>query len=403
MKVQKGRFFCYNPVTMTIIANRLSKVSPSATLRLTSKAKEMKSKGLPVINFGAGEPDFDTPQAVKDEAVKCLNAGFTKYTPTSGIPELRQAVCRKFEEDQGLKYTSENVVISCGAKHSLYNLIQVLCNPGDEVLIPSPYWVSYPEMVYLADGKPVFIETTQEEGFRLNAQKLKAAITPKAKILILNSPSNPTGGILEEKDLRALAEIIVEKNLICISDEIYEYYLYGKHKHVSIAALGEEIKKRIFIVNGTSKSYSMTGLRIGYLAGDSEVVKKIGILQDHSTSNPTSISQKMAVAALALPKSYREDVRKMFEKRKDLMVSLLSKAKGFAPYAPQGAFYVFCDITKTGFSSEALSEALLEKEYVALIPGKSFGSDKHVRLSFACSEKDIEEGVKRIITSREGS
>src|SRR3989338_4824864 len=301
------------------IADRLSKVSPSATLKLTSKAKEMKAKGLPIINFGAGEPDFDTPQGVKEEAVRCLNAGFTKYTPTSGIPELREAVCRKFEEDQGLQYTLENVVISCGAKHSLYNLIQVLCNPGDEVLIPSPYWVSYPEMTYLAGGTPKFIETTQGEGFRLTPDRLKKALTPKSKILLLNSPSNPTGSILEEKDLAALATLIVEKDLVCISDEIYEYYVFNGLKHSSIASLGDEIKKRSFVVNGASKTYSMTGLRIGYLAGDAEVVKKIGILQDHSTSNPVSLSQKMAVVALSLPSSYKNEVREKFEKRSRLM------------------------------------------------------------------------------------
>lgn len=379
------------------IASRMAKVSPSATLKLTSKAKEMKAKGFPIISFGAGEPDFDTPETVKQEAVRCLAAGYTKYTPTSGIPELRQAVCKKFEEDQGLKYTPENVVISCGAKHSLYNLIQVLCEPGDDVLIPTPYWVSYPEMVYLAGGNPVFVQTTQEEGFRLSADKLRKAITPKSKILILNSPSNPTGGLLEEKDLRAIADVVLEKNLICISDEIYEYYLHGNYKHVSIASFSEELKKRTFVVNGTSKSYSMTGLRIGYLAGDPEVVKKIGILQDHSTSNPTSISQKMAVAALGLPKSYREEVRGLFTQRSRLMVELLGQAKGFKAFVPQGAFYVFCDITETGLGSEVLCERLLEEIHVAVIPGKSFGSDKHVRFSFACSEKDIEEGIRRII------
>ncbi len=379
------------------IADRLSKVSPSATLKLTAKAKEMKGKGLPVINFAAGEPDFDTPQAVKDEAVKCLNAGFTKYTPTSGIPELREAVCRKFEEDQGLKYKPENVVISCGAKHSLYNLIQVLCDPDDEVLIPSPYWVSYPEMVYLAGGRPVFIETVQKEGFKLNADRLRCSITPKSKILILNSPSNPTGAVLEEKDLREIAKVVVEKNLVCISDEIYEYYLYGNSRHVSIASFDEEIKKRTFVVNGTSKSYSMTGLRIGYLAGDAEVVKKIGILQDHSTSNPVSISQKMAVAALGLPNSYRQGVREIFHKRSRVMKDLLLKVKGFSVFKPEGAFYAFCDIERTGFSSETLCERLLEEIYVAVIPGKSFGSDRHVRFSFAAGEKDIEEGLTRLI------
>ena len=206
------------------IAQRMAQVSPSATLKLTSKAKEMKAKGHPVIGFGAGEPDFDTPQAVKDEAVRCLQGGFTKYTPTSGIPELREAVCRKFAEDQGLQYAPENVVISCGAKHSLYNLIQVLCDPGDEVLFGSPYWVSYPEMVYLAGGRPVPVKTEQSEGFRLTAAALRAALTPKSKIVILNSPSNPTGGILEEADLKALAQVIIERDLICITDEIYEYY-----------------------------------------------------------------------------------------------------------------------------------------------------------------------------------
>lgn len=378
------------------IADRLSKVSPSATLKLTSKAKEMRSKGLPVINFGAGEPDFDTPQSVKEEGIRCLNAGFTKYTPSSGIPELREAVCQKFAQDQGLKYTPENIVISCGAKHSLYNLLQVLCNPGDEVLIPSPYWVSTPEMTLLAGGVPKFIETSQDENFRLTPQALKKSINAKSRILMLNSPSNPTGAVLEEKDLAALAALVVEKDLICISDEIYEYYVFNGLKHVSIASLGPEIKKRTFVVNGASKSYSMTGLRIGYLAGESEVVKKVGILQDHSTSNPVSISQKMAVAALHLPKSYRAEIRELFQKRSQLMTGLLSRVKGFRPFKPQGAFYVFCDITGTDVSSEDLCQRLLEEIYVAVIPGKSFGSDSHVRFSFACGEKEIEEGIERV-------
>jgi aspartate aminotransferase len=378
------------------IAERMSKVSPSATLKLTSKAKEMKARGLPVINFGAGEPDFDTPQLVKDAAVKALGDGFTKYTSTSGIPELKEAVCLKFLEDQGLVYTPEQVVISCGAKHSLYNLMQVLCEAGDEVLISSPYWVSYPEMVYLAGGTPVFIESSQSEGFFLDPEKLKKALTTHSKILILNSPSNPTGAVLDEKKLRALAEIIVQNNLICISDEIYEYYLYGNEKHFSIASLNDEIKKRTFVVNGTSKSYSMTGLRIGYLAGDAEIVKKIGILQDHSTSNPCSISQKMAVAALKMPKNYRAEVREKFEKRRNLVTDLLSKVKGLKPWIPQGAFYVFCDVAQSSLSSEVFCGRLLEEAHVAVIPGKSFGSDNHVRFSFACSECDIEEGLKRV-------
>lgn len=378
------------------IAQRMSLVSPSATLKLTAKAKEMKSRGIPVISLAAGEPDFDTPQAVKDEAIKALNTGFTKYTPTSGTPELREAVCRKFKEDQGLDYKPEQTVISCGAKHSLYNLIQVLCDPGDEIIIPSPYWVSYPEMVYLAGGKPVFVDMPGAEGFRLDPERLKKAITPNSKILILNSPSNPTGAIMDRKDLEAISRIVVERDLICISDEIYEYYVYKGQKHVSIASLGEEVKKRTFVVNGTSKSYSMTGLRIGYLAGDAETVKKIGILQDHSTSNPVSISQRMAVAALALPKSYREDVLVKFEKRKELITGLLSAVPGFKPFDAGGAFYTFCDVERTGLGSEVLCERLLEEAHVAVIPGKSFGSDRHVRFSFAASEKDITEGVQRI-------
>lgn len=381
---------------MISIAPRMANVSPSATLKLTSKAKEMKAKGLPVISFGAGEPDFDTPQPLKDEGVKALADGFTKYTPTSGIPELKEAVCQKFKEDQGLVYAPENVIISCGAKHSLYNLIQVLCSAGDEVIIPSPYWVSYPEMVYLAGATPVFVSTTQEEGFRLTPERLRTVLTPKSKLLILNSPSNPTGGILDEKDLRAIERIALEKGLLVISDEIYDTYIYGGRKHVSIASLSDEIKKSTFVVNGTSKSYSMTGLRIGYLAGDADVVKKIGILQDHSTSNPTSISQKMAVAALKMPKTYREGVKNIFESRSKLMFDLLSKIKSFRPFVPQGAFYIFCDISATGIASEVLCERLLEEIHVAVIPGKSFGSDRHVRFSFAVSEKDINEGVQRI-------
>jgi aspartate aminotransferase len=356
----------------------------------------MKAKGLPVISFGAGEPDFDTPKLVKDEAVKWLNLGYTKYTPTSGIPELKQAVCKKFKEDQELEYSPENIVISCGAKHSLYNLIQVLCDVGDEVLIPSPYWVSYPEMVYLAQGSPVFIPTSQKEGFALSPERIRAAITPRTRVLILNSPSNPTGAVQDKKTLELIAELIVKNNLICLSDEIYEYYLYDGCRHISIASLGTEVKKRVFVISGVSKSYSMTGLRIGYLAGDPQIVKKIGMLQDHSTSNPDSISQKMAVAALGLPKSYREETRKVFEARRNRMLKLLAEVKGFKPFIPKGAFYVFCDIAGTKIGSETLCERLLEEVHVAVIPGKSFGSDKHVRFSFASSEKDIEEGLCRI-------
>ncbi len=379
------------------IAKRMSLVSPSATLKLAAKAKELKAKGQPVISFTAGEPDFNTPEPIIEEAVRALKNGFTKYTPTSGIPELRQAVCKKFEEDQGLKYTPEEVVISCGAKHSLYNLMQVLCDPGDEVLIPEPYWVSYPEMVYVAEGKPVSIPTSQEQAFRVDPESLRRALTPKSRILILNSPSNPTGAVFEKKDLEQIAKIVVEKDLICISDEIYEYFLYDGCTHVSIASLGEEIKKRTFVVNGVSKSFSMTGLRIGYLAGSAEVVKKVGILQDHSTSNPTSISQKMALAALGLPTSCREEFRSLFEKRRNRMCELLSRDARLRPFKPNGAFYVFCDISGTGFSSEALCDRWLEEIYVAVIPGKSFGLDRHVRFSFATGEKDIEEGIGRIL------
>lgn len=381
---------------MIAYAERMAKVSPSATLKLTARAKEMKAKGLPVVSFGAGEPDFDTPDEIKKEAVRALDSGFTKYTPTSGTPELREAVCRKFKEDQGLGYAPNEVVISCGAKHSLYNLIQVLCGPSDDVLIPSPYWVSYPEMVYLAGAQPVFIETVQEEGFRLTAERLERAVTPRSKILLLNSPSNPTGGILEEKDLHAIAQVALKRNLLVVSDEIYEYYLYDGVRHASIASTSPEMKARTFVVNGTSKSYSMTGLRIGYLAGDADTVKRIGMLQDHSTSNPCSISQKMAVAALGMPKEYRARIRSLFETRRDLALRGLAAVRGFKPFVPQGAFYVFCDIAGTGLGSEALCERLLEEIHVAVIPGRSFGSDRHVRLSFACSEKDIAEGLKRI-------
>lgn len=378
------------------IASRMAKVSPSATLKLTAKAKEMKARGLPVIGFGAGEPDFDVPEVVKEAGIQALKTGFTRYTPTSGIPELRQAVSKKFEEDQGLTYSPDEVVISCGAKHSLYNLIQVLCEPGDEVIIPTPYWVSYPEMVYLAGGVPVFIPTTQEQGFVPSLESIKKAITPKTKIFILNSPSNPTGGIYSKKDLEGIAELIVKHKLICISDEIYEYYVYDGERHESIASLGNEIKARTFVVNGMSKSYAMTGLRIGYLAGNADVVKKIGMLQDHSTSNPDSVSQKMAVAALLLGKDYRQKVLKIFEARRSLIVNLLSQIKGFRPFVPKGAFYAFCDIAGTKLGSEKLCERLLDEIHVAVIPGKSFGSDAHVRFSFASSEKDINEGLGRI-------
>lgn len=380
---------------MNKLTQRVKDIEPSSTLAITARAKKMRQEGLGVISLAAGEPDFDTPQYIKDAAIKALAEGFTKYTPSSGIPELKKAIQKKFKLDNGLDYEPEQIIVSCGAKHSLFNIIQVLVDKNDEVLIPSPYWVSYLEMVKLAQGKAVIIKTGRRDSFKLNAKILSKNITKKTKLLILNSPSNPAGCVYTNEELDDIAEICVKNNLWVLSDEIYEKLIYGSSKHISIASLNDDIYKLTFVVNGVSKAYSMTGWRIGYLAGDKEVVEAATRLQDHSTSNPCSISQKAALAALSCGDGFVDKMRLEFEERRNLMLADLDKI-GLDYIKPEGAFYVFLDISKAKIGSWEFCNRFLAEKYVAAIPGAAFGDDNYVRLSFAASKEQIQEGVQRL-------
>jgi len=384
---------------------RLAQIVPSATLALTAKARALQQQGVDVVGFGAGEPDFDTPEPIKQAAIRALEAGFTKYTPTAGIPELRDEICRKLREDNGLAYEPAQVLVSCGAKHSLFNFFQAALDPGDEVLIPSPFWVSYPEMVRLAGGRPVFVPSEERQGFRLLADAVRPLVTPRTKALIVNSPSNPTGCGLERAELEALAALAVERDLFVVSDEIYEPLTYDGFRHVSIAALGPEIKKRTLVVNGFSKSYAMTGWRLGYAAGEKELIAAMTTVQDHSTSNATSFAQKGAVEALRSPKQTLQDWVAEFAARKDHIAALLRGLPGVALPEPQGAFYAFANFSayygrSAGGAaiggSVALSDYLLSEARVAIVPGAAFGSDAHLRFSFALSRERIETGIERV-------
>ncbi|MFA6078985.1 MAG: pyridoxal phosphate-dependent aminotransferase [Candidatus Omnitrophota bacterium] len=378
------------------LSNRVSSISSSVTLDITSKAKRMAKEGIDVVGFGAGEPDHDTPEHIKAEAVKAIKEGFTKYTPSSGTLELREAISAKFEKDNSIKYSPAQIVVSSGAKHSLNNIFQAICEAGDEVIVPAPYWLSYPEMIKMAEAKPVCVETSQADHFRVTEKDLAAKITPKTKALILNSPSNPTGSIYGLDGLKMIARLAVKHKFFVISDEIYEKLIYDNKKHVSIASLGKEIYDLTLTVNGVSKSYAMTGWRIGYAAGPSDVMSAISNLQSHAASNPTSISQKAAIAALTGDQKCVNDMRMEFQKRRDLMVEMLSSIKGMSCIKPEGAFYVFCDISKLNMGSIKIAERLLDEAKVAVVPGAPFGADSFIRLSFATSMEKIKKGIDRI-------
>lgn len=377
------------------LAARVNELGPSPTLAITQQAKAKKAQGIDVVSFGAGEPDFDTPDYIKEAAKKAIDEGFTKYTATSGIEELKLAIVEKFRKDNGLNYSTKNIVVSCGAKHSIYNLMQVLCGKGDEVIIPAPYWVSYPEMVKVAEAQPVIVKCDAGNNFKLTEGALKKAVTKKTKLLILNSPSNPTGCVYDEDELKMICDAALKGGFYILSDEIYEKLVYDDARHVSIASLGEGIFSKTFVVNGVSKAYSMTGWRIGYLAGDSAVVSKVSNLQDHSTSNPCSIAQKAALAAL---KGSDEFVKKMvaeYKSRRDYMIERLN-SMGLPSVTPRGAFYVFSDISKSYLKSFEFSKRLLDEADVAVIPGDGFGCEGYVRLSFATSMDNIKKGLDRI-------
>lgn len=380
-------------------------IAPSGTIKINTKVNNMAQEGISVIGFGMGEPDFDTPRNIADAAIKAIKEGFTRYTPTSGIPDLREAICEKLWRDNGLRYSPTQVVVSMGAKQAIHNLILVLCESGDEVIIPSPYWVSYPEQVKMAGATPVFIHTGDDTGFKITPDSLRKAITPRTKMLILNSPSNPTGVVYTEKELRELAGIAVEKGLYIISDEIYEKIIYDGMKHVSPASFGDEFMKKVITVNGFSKSYAMTGWRLGYAAGPENIIKAVIKLQDHTTSCANSIAQKAAVEALRGDQTPVRLMVEEFDKRRKYMVNRLKRLDGISCTMPEGAFYVFPNVSSlyrrniagtVVSNSTELVDLLIEKARVAFVPGICFGSDDHIRISFATNMAQIEEGINRL-------
>lgn len=380
------------------LSKRVSLLEPSETLAIAAKAKELQSKGIDVVSLSAGEPDFDTPDFIKEAAAQALLKGATKYTPATGTLELREAVVRKFQRDQGLSFSADQIIVSSGAKHSLYNVFTTLINEGDEVLIPSPYWLSYSAMVTLAGGTSVIIPTTEATQFKLTPETLRKSITPKTKILVINSPSNPTGAVYTREELQGIVQVLKDfPRVMIVSDEIYEKLIFDGQKHVSIATLDSEISVRTIIVNGHSKAYAMTGWRLGYTAcPNKDMAKAMSSLQSHSTSNPTSFAQAGGVVALDRGDEEAARMCKVYEKRRNMFYDLISAIKPLKPFRPQGAFYLFVNIADTGISSTELIQRLLEEAHVATIPGKPFGSDAHIRMSFATSEAKLEEAARRL-------
>jgi aspartate aminotransferase len=388
-----------------MLSHRADKIKPSPTLAIDAKAKAMKAKGIDIVNFGVGEPDFDTPANVKEAAIKAIRDGFTKYTPVGGIDSLKEAIREKFRKDNKLDYVNEEIIVSCGAKHSLYNIAQALFSPGDEVLIPSPYWVSYPDQALLNDAVPVFVETHEGDCFRVKPKVLESSITPKTKAVILNSPSNPTGLTYDRKDLELIAGVVLKHNLYVISDEIYEKLTYDGFEHVSIASLDSGIKAKTIVVNGLSKSYAMTGWRIGYAAGPKEIIKAMTNIQSQSTSNPTSISQKAAVEALTGPQDSVRIMLGEFDRRRKFLIKELNSLPGVKCITPTGAFYAFpntshiygkSDGDRRIRSSSDLALYLIEEANVAVVPGEAFGNDDYIRISYATSVGEIQKGIDRI-------
>jgi aspartate aminotransferase len=385
-----------------MISERAMRVKPSPTLAMDAKAKAMKAEGVDIVNFGVGEPDFDTPENIKEAAIKALKDGFTKYTPVGGIDSLKDAIIEKLKKDNGLEYKREEVIVSCGAKHSLYNIAQALYGPGDEVIIPSPYWVSYPDQVLLNDATPVIVKTYEKDSFMLKADALESHVNERTKAIILNSPSNPTGLTYDRKSLEEIAEVALRHGLYVISDEIYEKLVYDGVEHISIASLGKEIKDRTVVVNGLSKSHAMTGWRIGYAAGPAEITKAMTKIQSQSTSNPTSIAQRAAVEALTGPQDFIDIMRKEFDERRRFLVDELNSIDGVSSLTPTGAFYAFPNTSGLYGKSEKVSSSsklalyLLDEAQVALVPGDAFGDDSHIRISYATSLQDIKKAMKRI-------
>lgn len=387
-----------------MISKKAAAVSPSPTLAIDSKFKEMKANGEDVVGFGCGEPDFDTPEHIKKAAIDAILNGETKYTPASGTLKLRQAVAEKFRRENGLEYKPTDIVVSNGAKHSLINAFQAICNPGDEVIIPAPFWVSYPEMVKLADGVPVVVTATEDNNFKVSVKDLEAALTPKTKAIVINSPSNPTGMVYTENELREIADFAVKHNLYVVSDEIYEHLIY-EGKHVSIASFGEEIKNLTIVINGVSKTFAMTGWRIGYAAANPEIAKAMANIQSHASSNPNSIAQAATIAALEGGMEEVEKMRKQFIRRRDFMVEMFSSIDGVSCKRPNGAFYIMMNIddligrTMYGVTinnADDFAKLFLDVAKVAVVPGTGFGASNYVRWSYATSMDNIVEGIERL-------
>lgn len=387
------------------LSEKAIKIAPSLTLEITAKAKAMKAEGIDVIGFGAGEPDFDTPINIQKAGIKAIKEGNTRYTAASGIAELKKAICGKLKNDNGLEYTPKNIMVSSGAKHSIFNALYAILNPGDEVIISVPYWVSYPEMVKLADGVPVMIETKEDNDFKLTVKDLNNSLTNKTRVLILNSPNNPTGTVYSKKEIQDIANWAVKNNIFIISDEIYEKLIYDGEKHVSIASLNDEIKALTIVINGMSKAYAMTGWRIGYAAAHEDIIKVINNIQSHTTSNPCSISQYASVEGLVGNQDSIEYMKKHFDERRNYMVEKINSIEGLSCRKPKGAFYVMANISKfkgstiKGIKIESsldFAKVMLDEAKVALVPGIAFGADDFVRLSYATSMENIKEGLERI-------
>jgi aspartate aminotransferase len=378
------------------IARRAASLTPSITLAIDAKAKQMKADGIDVIGFGAGEPDFPTPKHIVQAAIDALNAGFTKYTPSSGMPELRQAAADKFKRDNGLAYKPSQIIISCGGKHSCCNVILATCDPGDEVIIPAPYWLSYPEMARLAEANPVIVQTTDQSEFKITPAQLRAALSPRTRLLILNSPGNPTGSLYTSGELKALGDICVEHGILIMSDEIYEKLIYDGAQHTSVASFSPRHYEQTIIVHGLAKAYSMTGWRIGMTAAPEPIARAIDAIQSHSTSNPTSFAQKGAVAALNGPQDHLAGWLAEFDRRRAYAWKRLNSIPGVSCVNPKGAFYLFPNISGTGVKSMEFCAQLLERQKVAAVPGVAFGADDCIRVSYATSMANIEKGLDRI-------
>jgi aspartate aminotransferase len=380
---------------MDLISSRIAEIPPSLTLSITSQAKAMRDAGKDVCSFGAGEPDFDTPDHIKAAAIEALNAGKTKYTPSSGLPELREAIAAKLIADNNVEYRSEQVIVNCGAKHSCFNAMLAVLEPGDEVIIPAPYWLSYPEMVRMVGGEPVFVETKRENGWKITPDEFEEAMSPRTKMIIINTPGNPTGAVYTKDELAALGEVALYEDIVILSDEIYEKLVYDGEEHVSMASISDDLYDLTITVNGFSKAYAMTGWRLGYVAAPGPIATAIGTIQSHSTSNPTSFAQYGAIAALEGDQTVVTDMCEEFDVRRQYMLSRFQAINNIEVVEPKGAFYFLVDISKMGLTSVNLAEKLLARYEVAVVPGVAFGDDKTIRFSYATGLDVIKTGLDR--------